>query len=32
MKLEPDQKRHALRLEKLDAMIAAKLSKLPAAP
>ena len=31
-KLEPDQKRHALRLEKLDAMIAAKLSKSPAAP
>jgi tetratricopeptide (TPR) repeat protein len=31
-KLEPDQKRHALRLEKLDAMIAAKSSKSPAAP
>jgi tetratricopeptide (TPR) repeat protein len=31
-KLEPDQKRHALRLEKLDAMIAAQPVKVPAAP
>ena len=31
-KLEPDQKRHALRLEKLDAMIAAQPVKAPAAP
>ena len=31
-KLEPDQKRHALRLEKLDAMIAAQSVKTPAAP
>lgn len=31
-KLEPDQKRHALRLEKLDAMIAGKTVKVPAAP
>ena len=31
-KLEPDQTRHALRLEKLDAMIAAQSVKTPAAP
>ena len=31
-KLEPDQKRHALRLEKLDAMIATQSVKTPAAP
>ena len=31
-KLEPDQKRHALRLEKLDAMIAAQPVKAQAAP
>jgi len=31
-KLEPDQKRHALRLEKLDAMVAAQSVKTPAAP
>ena len=31
-KLEPDQKRHALRLGKLDAMIAAQTVKVPAAP
>ena len=31
-KLEPDQKRHALRLEKLDAMIAAQPVKAPAVP